>query len=177
MGYFTDYYPVVDSFVSFRYGRVMTVPGKGGRPRKWRSDADRVRAYRARQRGDDEPPTVDTALVEGDDVAVAWEHVRELGVTIEEQRGELKSLTAALQRSTRSLDQERVRIAWIDNDNDRLRAELAGARRECDLLRERLDEINRVAQPEPQRRAQRAGDVQPNRAQRRAADRRRRGKT
>jgi hypothetical protein len=155
--------------VSFRYGRVMTVRGKGRSSTRWRSDADRVRA----KRGDDEPPTVETALKEGGGV----ERVCELGVTIKEQRGELKSLRAALQGSTRSLDQERVRFSWIDNDNDRLRADLARARRECDLLRERLDEITRVAQPKPQRRAQRAGDVQPNRAQRRAADRRRRDKT
>ena len=40
----------------------MTVPGKGGRPRKWRSDADRVRAFRARERGDDEPPTIDVSV-------------------------------------------------------------------------------------------------------------------
>ena len=40
----------------------MTVSGKGGRPRKWRSDADRVRDYRARQRGVDEPPTLAQAL-------------------------------------------------------------------------------------------------------------------
>ena len=72
----------------------MTVPGKGGRPRKWRSDADRVRAHRARQRGEDEPPTVERALVAGDEAAVAWERVRELGVTIEDQRSELKSLAA-----------------------------------------------------------------------------------
>jgi hypothetical protein len=91
----------------------MTVPGKGGRPRKWRSDADRVRAHRARQRCEDEPPTVERALVAGDEAAVAWERVRELGVTIEEQRSELKSLKTALRRSTKSLDQERARFAWI----------------------------------------------------------------
>jgi hypothetical protein len=42
----------------------MTVPGKGGRPRKWRSDADRVRAFRARHRGEEEPATFDEALVD-----------------------------------------------------------------------------------------------------------------
>lgn len=41
----------VYTIVAFRYARLVTVPGKGGRPRKWRSDADRVRAYRARQAG------------------------------------------------------------------------------------------------------------------------------
>ena len=46
----------------FVTGTPMTVPGKGGRPRKWRSDADRVRAFRAGERGDDEPPTIEVAL-------------------------------------------------------------------------------------------------------------------
>src|SRR5690242_7503544 len=40
----------------------MTVPGKGGRPRKWLSDADRMRAYRARRRGESEPDTLEAAL-------------------------------------------------------------------------------------------------------------------
>ena len=154
----------------------MTVPGKGGRPRKWRSDADRVRAFRARQRGDDEPPTVERALVAGDEVAVAWERVRELGVTIEEQRSELKSLKAALRRSAKSLDRERARFTWIESDNDRLRNELAEARNEGILLRESLDELQNPMPPHPPRPRQRADDVRPNRAQRRAADRRRRGK-
>jgi hypothetical protein len=154
----------------------MTVPGKGGRPRKWRSDADRVRAHRARQRGEDEPPTVNIALDDGDEVAIAWERVRELGVTIEKQQSELKSLTAALRRSEKSLDQERTRFAWIGSDNDRLRNEVAVARNECVLLRERLAELQRPIPPQPRRPAQRAADIRPNRAQRRAADRRRRGK-
>jgi predicted RNase H-like nuclease (RuvC/YqgF family) len=173
VGHFTDYYPAVDSSVSFRYGRSTTVPGKGGRPRKWRSDADRVRAHRARQRGEDEPPTVERALVDGDEAAAAWERIRQLGVTIEEQRSELKSLKAALRRSAKSLDQERARFTWIESDNDRLRNELAEAKSECVHLREQLDELRSPMPPQP---AQRAGDVRPNRAQRRAADRRRRGK-
>jgi hypothetical protein len=56
----------------------MTVPGKGGRPRKWRSDADRVRAFHARQRGEEEPATLEEALVDGDDLARAIEHSRQL---------------------------------------------------------------------------------------------------
>ncbi len=153
----------------------MTVAGKGGRPRKWRSDADRVRAYRARQRGEDEPPTVARAALDGDEAAAAWERVSELGVTIEEQRSELKSLTAALSRSEKSLSQERKRFAWIDNDNDRLRVELAETKREFELLRARLDEFRSPMQPDPPREAQRPTG-QPNRAQRRAADRRGRSK-
>jgi hypothetical protein len=56
----------------------MTVPGKGGRPRKWRSDADRVRAFRARHRGEEEPATFEEALVDGDDLARAVERSRQL---------------------------------------------------------------------------------------------------
>src|SRR5262249_23470440 len=52
--------------------RAVTVPGRGGRPRKWRSDADRVRAYRARQRGAPEPPVLVVALDEGDELAAPW---------------------------------------------------------------------------------------------------------
>jgi hypothetical protein len=70
---------------------LMTVPGKGGRPRKWRSDADRVRAFRARQRGEDGPPTVEVARAAGDEAALARDQVRELGLTIEALKAELKA--------------------------------------------------------------------------------------
>jgi hypothetical protein len=54
----------------------MTVPGKGGRPRKWRSNADRIRAYRARQQGVPEPPILEQALQDGDELARALELAR-----------------------------------------------------------------------------------------------------
>jgi predicted RNase H-like nuclease (RuvC/YqgF family) len=107
---------------------------------------------------------------------VAWERVRELSVTIDEQRDELTSLAAELRRSAKSLDQERAQVAWINSHNDRLQADLAEAKRERDLLRERFEELRRTALPDPQRRAQRPDSAQPNRAQRRAADRRGGGK-
>ena len=56
----------------------MTVAGKGGRPRKWRSDTDRGRAYRARQRGDLEPAALSQIVDETDRLATAWRHIEEL---------------------------------------------------------------------------------------------------
>ena len=50
----------------FCKGTSVTVPGRGGRPRKWSSDADRKRAFRARRRGGVEPSTFDAALDQGE---------------------------------------------------------------------------------------------------------------
>jgi hypothetical protein len=174
MGYYTDYYPEVDGYVTFRYGWPMTVPGKGGRPRKWRSDADRVRAFRARQRGEGEPATVEVAFAHGDEAAAAWERVRELGETIDALRIDLKSSKTALRRAEKALDQERMRFGWIENDNDRMQADLDAARRERYELQERLEDLRRPA-PAPATRPP-AGSG-PNRAQRRRAERERRRPT
>ncbi|HYN31082.1 MAG TPA: hypothetical protein VES40_00540 [Ilumatobacteraceae bacterium] len=152
----------------------MTVPGRGGRPRKWRSDADRVRAFRARERGDDEPPTIELALQSDDGAAVAWDQVRQLGDTIDGLKAELKTTQAALRRTERDLEREKVHSSWISEGNDRLRAELDAVERDRAELRERLDELlhTRVtpgssARPAPG----------PNRAQRRQTDRQRRRST
>ena len=95
----------------------MTVVGKGGRPRKWRSDTDRVRAYRARQRGAEEPPTVDEALDGGDDAALAWNRVRELECALEDLRRETKLSKASAREARKALDHERVRFGWINEEN------------------------------------------------------------
>jgi chromosome segregation ATPase len=139
----------------------MTVPGKGGRPRKWRSDADRVRAFRARERGDDEPPTIEVALESGDEAAVAWDQVRQLGDTIDALKAELKTTKAALRRAEKELEREQVRANWISEGNDRLRAD----------LQERLDGLLRtITTPAPNVRPVPG----PNRAERRQEERRRR---
>ena len=122
----------------------MTVPGKGGRPRKWRSDADRVRAFRARERGDDEPPTIEVALESGDDAAVAWDQVRQLGDTLDALKAELKTTEAALRRAEKELEREQVRANWISEGNDRLRAELDAVERDRADLQERLDGLLRT---------------------------------
>lgn len=129
------------SIVAFRYTPTMTVPGKGGRPRKWRSDTDRVRAFRARHRGEEEPATFEEALVDGDDLARAVEHTRQL-------QADLVAAMASLSESNAALQNERRRHESTLRRLDRVRAELdglrtAGTRREeeLELLRERLTEL------------------------------------
>ena len=119
----------------------MTVPGKGGRPRKWRSDADRVRAFRARERGDDEPTTIEVALESGDEAAVAWDQARQLGDTIDALKAELKTTKAALRRAEKELERDQVRSSWISERNDRVQAELDAAEHDRADLQERLDEL------------------------------------
>lgn len=147
----------------------MTVPGKGGRPRKWRSDADRVRAYRARQRGEEEPTTFEEALVDGDDLARTIEHARQL-------QADLVAAIASLSESNAVLQTERRRHQSTQRTLDRATAELdglrtTGARREADLelLREGFAEVRAenaalrariavtapAAQPQPLNRADR----------------------
>lgn len=50
--------------------------GQGWSAEKWRSDADRQRAFRARQSGRAEPPTLVQALDDGDELASAREVAR-----------------------------------------------------------------------------------------------------
>lgn len=153
----------------------VTVPGKGGRPRKWRSDADRVRAFRARQRGEDEPPTVEAARDLGDEAALGWDQVRELGGTVEALKAELKATQSALRKAEKALEQERVRYRWIGEDNDRLRAELGAAERDRADLQARLDERARASIKPARASAGTAPGL--SRAQRRQAERRLRRST
>ena len=90
---------------------LMTVAGKGGRPRKWRSDADRVRAFRARQRGDEEPPALDIAFQNGDDLAVALAH-----------NGQLQASLAQVRRSEAKLGED-LRSAQVRAEAERRRLE------------------------------------------------------
>jgi len=123
-GTFTEYYPLVGSFVTFRHSGRMTVPGKGGRPRKGRSDADRVRAYRARQRDLPEPPTVVEAIEDGDELATAWDTIRRLGLQLDEAQQGAESLRRELKRTHGELERERARYGWIEANNDSQRFEL-----------------------------------------------------
>jgi regulator of replication initiation timing len=68
-----------------------------GRPRKWSSEAERMRAYRARRREV-------TAGVDS-----AWREVRRL--------------EAELERSQREIDRLRARVAEVNSENSGLRAE------------------------------------------------------
>jgi chromosome segregation ATPase len=123
----------------------MTVPGKGGRPRKWRSDADRVRAYRARQTGIDEPPTLVQALDEGDELARVWAMVRDLGEKLDTANTTIKDLRRERDQAHRDLEREQRRWGWIETthnglaaERDRLASELNAAVIEQLELRERL---------------------------------------
>jgi chromosome segregation ATPase len=157
----------------------MTVPGKGGRPRKWRSDADRVRAFRARHRGEEEPATFEEALVDGDDLARAVDHSNQL-------QADLAAAMTSLSESNALLQTERRRHQSTLRRLDRFRAELdglrtAGARREEDLelLREDLTELRAENAALRARIALTAPAAQPqglNRADRRRAAKRDRNK-
>jgi chromosome segregation ATPase len=161
--------------VAFRYSGDVTVPGKGGRPRKWRSDADRVRAYRARQRGEEEPATFEKALDEGDELALAVERSRILQAelaTAVEALGDLQGELAAERRRTLTAQRRRDRtLVELDtlhaaaarqaSEIDALRAEVADLRAENAALRGRLDD-HRQSSP----------SVGPNRAARREAAKR-----
>jgi hypothetical protein len=131
----------VHPIVAFRYTPTMTVPGKGGRPRKWRSDADRVRAFRARNRGEEEPATFEEALVDGDELARAVERSRQL-------QADLAAAMASLSESDSELQTERRRHQSTLRRLDRVRAELDGLRstnarrdEELELLREGFTEL------------------------------------
>jgi chromosome segregation ATPase len=100
-----------------------------------------VRAFRARQRGEEEPASFEEALVDGDDLARAVERARQL-------QADLVAAVAALSESNAALQTKRRRHQSTLRRLDRVRAELdglrtAGARREeeLELLREGFAEL------------------------------------
>jgi chromosome segregation ATPase len=100
-----------------------------------------VRAFRSRKRGEEEPATFEEALIDGDDLARAVEHSRQL-------QADLAAAIAALSESNAVLQTERRRHQSTQLKLDRARTELdglrtAGARREADLelLREGFAEL------------------------------------
>ena len=125
----------------FVTGVGVTVPGKGGRPRKWRSDADRARAYRARQVGNEEPPVLARALDDGDELARVWALVRDLGAQASRERDRARSELAA----------ERRRWGWIEAQIAELAAERDRFEVERDTLAQQLVTVRyRVALLEQQ---------------------------
>lgn len=161
----------------------MTIPGKGGRPRKWRSDADRVRAFRARERGAPEPPVLSTVLDESDELAAAWDRVRELGEQLDRQRVVERSLRRELGAARRELEAQQTRFQWLSDSNEALRSKFAAGDRERRELARRL--TAQIAEAEALRRQQdvwlsaasspaaigASGERSGNRAQRRRAAR------
>lgn len=101
---------------------VVTVAGKGGRPKKWKSDADRVRAYRARQRGEAEPATLEQAVEPGDEFADHVARIAELEVKVASGRRAASQLTA--------------RVRQLDRENGEMQGQLERMERELDTLRE-----------------------------------------
>lgn len=162
----------------------MTVPGKGGRPRKWRSDADRARAYRARQTGTDEPPTLVEALDDGDELARVWAMVRDLGTQLDTANTTIKALRRERDQTRRELEREQRRWGWIETTNtelaterDRLAEELNAAIDEQIELRERLARLQQAAATPAAEARPAAAQPALSRAQRRQQERqqRRRG--
>jgi len=147
----------------------MTIPGRGGRPRKWNSDADRVRAHRARQRGEAEPPTVDLALASGDEAAVAWERVRALGTELDERRAVIETLRADVRSAKRALQDERRRFGWVRDENSQLLAEIELLNNEVQTLR---DSVATLQRPSTAPTGDPESGTHPNRAARRRAVRR-----
>jgi hypothetical protein len=119
----------------------MTVPGKGGRPRKWRSDADRQRAWRNRQTGLPEPPTLAQALDDGDELARAWETIRDLGQQLEAAKHKAKATQAELNRTRRQHATEDRRWGWLTTENQHLHAENQRLRDERDQALARLHDL------------------------------------
>jgi chromosome segregation ATPase len=157
----------------------MTVPGKGGRPRKWRSDADRVRAFRARERGEQEPPTLETALGDGDELALAVDRARRLQAELDDAMTSIGKLEEALAGERRRTDALRRRLDRTQADLDQQRSVTAETN---DRVRTLQTELAKVRAANSSLQARLAILTQPppepvlNRSARRAAKRDRRGR-
>jgi chromosome segregation ATPase len=97
----------------------VTVPGKGGRPRKWLSDGDRVRAHRARQRGDAEPPTFKEVSAGDGELARALQQHAKLEGQLADARRNVRRLEhdlAATEAKCAELDSElsSLQMEWQD---------------------------------------------------------------
>jgi chromosome segregation ATPase len=133
----------------------MTVPGKGGRPRKWLSDTDRVRAYRARQRGEPEPTTAADAAASDGALAAALRRQHDLETLLTDARAEITSLRERLTAAELSVDRLEQRAARLERE----RADLLHQTTELrDQLRQSAAPPREPAAPRPNRAARRAAD-------------------
>ena len=155
--------------VTFRYPDAMTVAGKGGRPRKWRSDTDRVRAYRARQRGEEEPSTLTQAIDDGDELAKSLERERALHEQLLAAKSVERELRTAIASSERALARQNKRADWLEVSHADVAADLAAAQAELDMLRQHEADSASGVQRQPA-----IVDRPTNRTERRRATRRRR---
>jgi chromosome segregation ATPase len=129
----------------------VTIPGKGGRPRKWRSDVDRSRAYRARQRGDDEPVTIVQALDDGDELAAARMEIERLSRELRERRLDLHVLRSIVARRDREMAMLDERVTTVTSANSHLLNERTELQRERDELRAAVNRmaLGGAARPDP----------------------------
>ena len=120
----------------------MTIPGKGGRPRKWLRDADRVRAHRARQRGDVEPPTFEDLSAGHDELAHALR-----------RQGELEGELADARQDVRWLEHElaemEAKSAQLDSELRALRTERAELLIQVAELNERVRQLSSARSDTP----------------------------
>jgi chromosome segregation ATPase len=131
----------------------VTVPGKGGRPRKWRSDADRVRAFRARQRGAQEPPELAVALADGDELAVALDELRQFRSEAADAARAVRQLRRDLRGAKDELTRQKRQHGWLNDAFRRLLEERNALVAERDELRAGLDSLRRARAAEPSARA------------------------
>lgn len=127
----------------------MTIPGKGGRPRKWRSDADRSRAYRARRRGDQEPSAIEQALDDGDELARARREIERLSLALREGRIERRALRAIMERRERDIVLLEEQLQTVKRALERVRLERMELQRRCNEFRARLHDASQGARPAP----------------------------
>lgn len=129
----------------------MTVPGKGGRPRKWRSDADRQRAWRNRTNGAPEPPTLAQALDDdSDELARTWQTIRDLGTQLDTANAQAKALQVELNRTRRNHATDNHRWDRLTTDNQHLRADNQRLRSERDQALAHVRDLEtRLRQPAP----------------------------
>jgi chromosome segregation ATPase len=112
----------------------MTIPGKGGRPRKWLSDADRVRAHRARKRGDVEPPTFEEMSAGDDELARVLRRQSELEVELADARQDVRWLE-------HELAETEAKAAQLDSELRALRTDRAELLIQVAELNERVRQL------------------------------------
>ena len=128
---------------------LVTVSGKGGRPRKWTSAADRQRAWRNRQLGQPEPATFIEALDRGDELAAAIAHSEALARQLEAAKDKAARLQADLNRERRERATEDRRWGWLTTENQHLQQENQRLRTERDNALTRLHDLETRPRQQP----------------------------
>jgi hypothetical protein len=105
-----------------------------------------MRAFRARQRGEPEPPVLAVALDDGDELAAAWEQIRLLGRQLDDRREVERSLRNELRAGRNALTVQEQRYRRLRAENDELRAQLS------ELKERRRDQVEQSAALVPENR-------------------------